>query len=62
MSRQEILIALEEGHQVENDNGTRFISIENVAGGKYVGYCCEDTHPIPALFTNDLDEAIAFIL
>lgn len=61
MSREEIVRALEGGHQVESDNGTRFIAIENVAGGKYVGYCCEDTDPIPALFTDDLDEAIAFV-
>ena len=35
MTRTEIAIALEQGMVLESDDGTRYISEENMCGGKY---------------------------
>jgi hypothetical protein len=61
MDRMTIAIALEEGMIVESDDGTRYISEENMCGGKYAMNYVENGFWMGMNLTNSLEEAIAFV-
>lgn len=61
MSRVEIAIALEQGMVLESDDGARYISEENMCGGKYAMNYVENGFWMGMNLTNSLDEAIEFV-
>lgn len=62
MSKNEILFGLEFGYTVETDDGRRYISVENMCGGKYgLNYVDENGFWEGMELTNDIDVAISFL-
>ena len=61
MSRLEIAIALEQGMVLESDDGARYISEENMCGGKYAMNWTENGFWMGMNLTDSLDEAIEFV-
>lgn len=61
MTRTEIAIALEQGMVLESDDGTRYISEENMCGGKYAMNYVENGFWMGMDLTDSLDEAIEFV-
>ena len=61
MTRTEIAIALEQGMVLESDDETRYISEENMCGGKYAMNYVENGFWMGMNLTDSLDEAIEFV-
>lgn len=61
LNLMEVAIALEQGMILESDDGTRYVSQENMCGGKYALNCVEDGFWMGMNLTDSLDAAIAFV-
>ena len=57
----EIIEALKQGMMLESENGERYVTEENMAGGKYCCWANDEYGCAPVKLTNDILVAIAFV-
>ena len=57
----EIIQALKQGMMLESENGERYVTEENMAGGKYCCWANDEYGCAPVKLTNDILVAIAFV-